>query len=121
MISSDMTISLATWALNLEKERATVSAQNIASASSGGVRRTGNFDELINRMSDAVKNGSTTDIERLLNTKSTTMQDQRSGIAGKTSLDETIIEISRAKGKFKVISEALAKKYALMNLSVASK
>jgi flagellar basal body rod protein FlgB len=120
MISSELTISLASWALAIEQQRAAVSADNIFRASSGGIKRTGNFEDLISDMSSAVSSRRLGEVESLLRTKAT-IEEHGTRLAGTVALDEEIVALSQAKGKFKVISEALAKKYGLMNLAAGGK
>lgn len=119
MIPTDLTISLASWALDLERQRAAISAMNIANSNTTGIRQSGNFEKMVNNMSVAVASNERSQIELMLKTKVRT--DSIFSNAGSLALDEEVLTMSQAQGRFKVIAEALSKKYGLMALAAKGK
>ncbi len=118
MISTDISITLASWALDLEKQRASINALNIATANTDGIKRTGNFDALINNMSHAVSAKDSLTINQLVTTKA--YINENSGTEP-IALDDEVIALSQANGRYKTIAEALSKKYGLMSLAMRGK
>ncbi len=121
MMPTDITISLASWALNIEKQRASISALNIANINTTGLKRTGDFDALISDMSRAVTANSFADANQLVDRKVTVEATKTTKESRPTALDDEVLSLSLAKERFKAITEALSKKYGLMNLATRGK
>ena len=121
MNPSDLTIDVAQWGLKIASLRASVAANNIAQANTSGELNKVDFEKLIGLVNQAVQNGDSQ--AAVLNmSKSVNIMDVRSdSLFGGTSLDDQVVELSSAKGKYKVIADALAKKYGLMSIAGGGK
>jgi flagellar basal body rod protein FlgB len=119
MIDTDFTISLSKWGLNLEAHRASLASENIASANIGGKRKIGDFESMIQSMSSAIDQNDKVTVDSILNNSATVMESKSNSSFNKISLDEEIMTLSSSTGRYKIIAEALSRKFGLM--SIASK
>ncbi len=116
MIFNDFTISLAQWAMNVERQRASIAADNIASASTGGIKKTGNFEELISNVSKAVESRNPAQINDSMFQSVQIKKTNSSSLTNSISLDEEIADLNKAGGRYRVVAEALSRKFGLMTI-----
>ncbi len=117
MITNDFTITLAKWSMDVQSQRAKLTASNIANANSTGIRKTADFDSLINSMSSAIQHRDIPGIDSLLLQSAKVSQSPSSSKFNSVSLDQEILELSSAKGKYKMIAEMLNRKFGLMAIA----
>ncbi|WNO11343.1 hypothetical protein [Teredinibacter sp. KSP-S5-2] len=114
---SDFTINMISWSLNLERQRASVAANNIQLANQGGIKQKGNFDELLKVAAKEMENVNKLSTKNIINMKATISETGSDSLFGAVALDNEVLELSHAKGRYKTIAEALSRKYALMEIA----
>ena len=121
MISSDLVITLSNWALGIEKQRATLASENIASINQGGVKKTADFDKMISSMSYAMKSDDMGMVSKTLQKEVETKISTSDSFLNNISIDEEMFELLKAEGRYKTISEALNRKLGLMSIAARSR
>ena len=116
MIFNDFTVTMSSWALGLEKQRAAIAADNIASSNTGGLKKAGNFDQLLGDMGQAVKTGDSARIQQIMSSGVDVNTASSHSLVNRISLDEEISDLSKAGGRYKTIAEALSRKFGLMTI-----
>ena len=116
-MSSELTVELATWAMSLERAKATVASDNIANANITGKTKSVNFDQLIGQVEQAIKSGNQQEATRLMQKAYEVNVTKSDSLFDGVALDKEVADLSAAKGRYKVIAESLSKKFGLMSIA----
>lgn len=116
-MSNDLIIDVASWALKVERLRANVAAENIATANISGKTQRIDFDALINEMSSVVRSGDSRAFDALTKRDIKIETESNKSLFNSVALDNEVAELSAAKGRYKIISEALSRQFGLMSLA----
>lgn len=116
-VSTDFTIELSNWAMSLESMRAQVASENIANANISGVTKSVDFESLISSVTNALDNGDLESAQRLFGADVEVSSRSSNSLFGGVSLDSEVADLSSSQGRYKVIADALSRKFGLMLLS----
>lgn len=114
MIDSISTVELAELALDFQQLKAKVAAENIARANTDGVVQRVKFDDLLASVSGLNKEDQPESMLRLQRS----LEGSVAVVDEQTTLDQEILELTSARGRYRVIAEALTRKFGMMQILV---
>lgn len=117
MISGDFLIELSNWGMNVERVRAQAAAQNIANANVTGEVKTVDFEVLIRSVSSAIDSNNLEQARQHFAEAPEMRTTHIDSALGSVAMDSEVADLSSAKGRYKVIAEALSRKFGLMTLA----